>query len=721
MRDEGNLVLHPFKNMLQTNRFWKFSFISAGVVLMLATLILFYIWSELTADQHHVLSEIARDHIYEGLGLCFLLSGSFWVLSDIVYTVYIKPVKKISAEAQVIYESNPSHRIAIKGNKDIADLIRVINDFADLFESLDKRITQQILAARTRIQKERNLLAAVMSEIPHGIIICNTSGQILLFNSLAKQLFTHSDDPQNTHGFIGLGRSIYHLLDKGVIRQALDEINTHPAGERRHTESHFITAIGTGRLIRGQAMPVLDKEKTMTGVILSFQEVSDSIKTVEAIETCLSDFGRELSCRSQKAGMALKKLETLSLSQGLEDDINTVTKALEGLGEDYARTSARLTELSLSVLALNSIDLNRFLGMVQKEAGILYDIRINIFNPLKDARILADPYSLSRACLFMIRAICSAAGKPIEFSLSVSRQDQLIGFDISWEKEPVAASAVMAATEQKIDGLPRFGHVLKLNRARLHPIGHTAINRITITVQASDQPGILAKQKIRVLAGARPEFYNFNLFQVNHHTENLLDTPLKSIVFTAFDTETTGLCPEGGDEIISIGAVRIVNNRINYQDTFEELVDPRREIPMEAYKIHGISHEMVTGRDTIDKVLPRFKRFSSETVFLGHNIAFDLKMLKLKENLTGIKFTNPALDTLLLSSVLHPVHDRHDLASIANRLGVKVIGRHSALGDALITAEIFLKLIPILNSNGILTLNHALKASKKTYYARLKY
>ena len=158
-----------------------------------------------------------------------------------------------------------------------------------------------------------------------------------------------------------------------------------------------------------------------------------------------------------------------------------------------------------------------------------------------------------------------------------------------------------------------------------------------------------------------------------------------------------------------------------YQDVFEELVNPKRDIPIESYRIHGINHEMVMGKETIERVLPRFKQFTSTSVLLGHNIAFDMKMLKVKERSTGIRFNNPTLDTLLLSAMLHPIHEQHDIENIAKRLGVNIIGRHTALGDAITTAEIFKRLIPILNSNGILTLKDAVKASQKTYYARLKY
>ena len=96
-------------------------------------------------------------------------------------------------------------------------------------------------------------------------------------------------------------------------------------------------------------------------------------------------------------------------------------------------------------------------------------------------------------------------------------------------------------------------------------------------------------------------------------------------------------------------------------------------------------------------------------------------MLKIKEKTTNIKFSNPVLDTLLLSAILHPAQEKHDMESIAKRLGIDILGRHTALGDAIATAEIFLKLVSILNSNGILTLKDAINASQRTYYARLKY
>jgi len=129
----------------------------------------------------------------------------------------------------------------------------------------------------------------------------------------------------------------------------------------------------------------------------------------------------------------------------------------------------------------------------------------------------------------------------------------------------------------------------------------------------------------------------------------------------------------------------------------------------------------VRTQPTIDVVLPRFHAFAEDTVLIGHNLAFDMRMFQEKESVTRVCFDNPILDTLLLSAVIHPEEERHGLEDIAARLGVQSLGRHTALGDAIVTGEIFLRMIPLLEERGIHTLQQARTAAEQTYFARLKY
>ena len=98
-----------------------------------------------------------------------------------------------------------------------------------------------------------------------------------------------------------------------------------------------------------------------------------------------------------------------------------------------------------------------------------------------------------------------------------------------------------------------------------------------------------------------------------------------------------------------------------------------------------------------------------------------MRFLQLAETRSGARFDMPVLDTLLLDAVVHPAQPSHSLEQIAARVGVDVVGRHTALGDAMVTAQVFLRLLPLLADRGVRTLGEARAASERTYFARLSY
>jgi DNA polymerase-3 subunit epsilon len=210
----------------------------------------------------------------------------------------------------------------------------------------------------------------------------------------------------------------------------------------------------------------------------------------------------------------------------------------------------------------------------------------------------------------------------------------------------------------------------------------------------------------------RPAFYDFDLFD-HDFDRDLLATPLRRLNLVVFDTETTGLEPSRGDEIVQIAGVRVLNARLLGDDRFDELVNPGIPIPKVSTRIHGISDEMVAGKPPVADVLRRFHAFVGDGVLVAHNAAFDMKFLKLKEHQVGMPFDQAVLDTLLLSVVLQPSHVTHTLDAIAHRFGVRSHDRHSALGDAVTTAEVFVKMIDVLEARGIRHLGEALEAADR--------
>ena len=137
-----------------------------------------------------------------------------------------------------------------------------------------------------------------------------------------------------------------------------------------------------------------------------------------------------------------------------------------------------------------------------------------------------------------------------------------------------------------------------------------------------------------------------------------------------------------------------MNGRLLREETFEQLVDPRRSIPSAGMAYHGITPKMVSMQPTIAQVLQAFHAYAHDSVLVAHNAAFDMRFLQLKVAATSVVFEQPVLGTLLLSEVVHPNQASNRLEAIAERLNVPVLGRHTALGDALVTAEVFKKCCP---------------------------
>jgi len=190
-------------------------------------------------------------------------------------------------------------------------------------------------------------------------------------------------------------------------------------------------------------------------------------------------------------------------------------------------------------------------------------------------------------------------------------------------------------------------------------------------------------------------------------------TPLSRVPFLVLDTETTGL-DVTNDRVISIGALRLVGGRMYRATSFDRLVNPGIAIPPRSTAIHGITDPMVADAPPFAEVYAALDRLLAGTVVVGHQVAFDLAMLRRECARHDCRWTEPqALDTLLLVTCLLPSLSSASLDAVAAELGVSIHGRHTALGDSLVTAEIFANLLPRLADQGIMTLGQAIAYSRR--------
>jgi DNA polymerase III subunit epsilon len=161
------------------------------------------------------------------------------------------------------------------------------------------------------------------------------------------------------------------------------------------------------------------------------------------------------------------------------------------------------------------------------------------------------------------------------------------------------------------------------------------------------------------------------------------------------DTETTGLDAVGGHRLVEIGCIELVN-RIPSGQSFHRYVNPERDVPPEAFAIHGLSGEFLKDKPLFVEIVDELIAFLGEAPLVAHNAAFDLGFLNAELERAGktLVARERLVDTLLLARRKHPAGPNR-LDDLCLRYGIDNSRRskHGALLDAEILAEVYVELI----------------------------
>lgn len=162
-----------------------------------------------------------------------------------------------------------------------------------------------------------------------------------------------------------------------------------------------------------------------------------------------------------------------------------------------------------------------------------------------------------------------------------------------------------------------------------------------------------------------------------------------------FDTETTGLDPSKGHRIVEIGAVEI-SNLIPTGRTFHFYLDPERDMPEEAFKVHGLSTAFLTGQKKFREIAGAFLEFVADARLVAHNAEFDMRFVNAELAALGLPAIEPdrVVDTLAIARRLHP-GAANSLDALCQRYGVDLSRRdkHGALLDSYLLAEVYAELM----------------------------
>ncbi len=705
-----------------------------GALLMLALLLA---WAAFA------LAPEAQGRAALGLFGAALLAAAAGALLRQAYRRWVRAAARLAEDAQALLAADVQRELSSdEGGAEVKALAGLVNQFAAQRSALRRDIAEQVRAASRNVEQERNRLAALMAELTQSVVVCNLDGRILLYNRRARmQLRALSATPSAADGaeLIGLGRSIYTLLDRALIAHAIESVQQRLARGAANPSAQFVTATRAGALLRVQLAPVrtvdaADRDDALDGFVLMLDNITRDFAGQAERDRVLHTLGEGSRASLANVQAALEMLDFPDLDAATRERFMAVVRdevrAMSARVQDAAAHSAQTMKTRWPLEDMRGDDL--LAAACRRIETTIHDCRASIEQVDADLWLQVDSYSLLQALtslagrlagdhdiklvrLRLTRGDADGDQASHHARLDLVWQGPSMNTEtvIGWETEPMRVGDERVALSVR-DVIERHSGEFWFERERerqasffrlLLPLAHEG--------ETLDAAAMLRGE-------SRPEVFDFDLFQREPPRE-LAERRLADLAYTVFDTETTGLEPSAGDEIIQIGATRIVAGKLRREDAFEQLVDPQRGIPAVGIAIHGIEPAMVQGAPTIDAVLPSFHAYAQDTVLVAHNAAFDMRFLELKRQRCGVAFDQPVLDTLLLSAVVHPAQASHRLEAIAERLGVPVLGRHTALGDAMVTAEVFLKLVALLAECGIHTLGQALEASEKTYLARVRY
>src|SRR5262245_58963025 len=625
----------------------------------------------------------ARGPIEEHLpriGALMLLSfGGMLVLFSAAWAVLhlwvVRPIRILTGEAETLALTQQNRGLLMPSRHALERLPRAVEQLAQKLAAARAGTVEAIAGATQRAEEQKSWLEAILLDLTEGIIVCNLEHRILLYNQAAARIL-------NMRDALGLGRSLFGLLTGEPILQTLELLQqagpaagpsaAQPASER--ASHRFVCAtVDVGTLLETRLSLVHQPSGAASGYVLSFADIGPQIENLALRDAILREtmveWRRPLAnlraaAETLFANPALKVADRAAFEE-------IIAKEVENLNDRFLEASRRYERLTAGpwpMADIHSLDLFR---MLQRHLAESDGIELTpVGMPLW---LQADSHSLILALEHLIRAVANYTGKSA-FDIEALPGENYGYVEVAWEGAPVPSAAIESWLDEPLKGtianrkarqiLERHGSDLCSKRKG---DGRACLR---LPLRLPERPQIISAG---LPVAPRPEYYDFDLFKVADTTFG--DTPLKKLRYVVFDTETTGIRPSEGDELVAIAAVRIVNGRILTGETFDRLINPGRSIPASSVRIHGITEGMARDKPPARIVLPQFKNFVGDGVLVAWNAAFDMRFLELKQDEAGVRFDNPVLDALLLSIYVSDDPVDLSLMGTAERWGVVDIGR----------------------------------------------
>ncbi|WP_434290411.1 exonuclease domain-containing protein [Celeribacter sp. SCSIO 80788] len=613
-----------------------------------------------------------------------------------------RPIQRLAGALLARAHADVEEALDAKTARYLGDLAPAAQAVTANLAATRNKLAETVAQETTRLVEEKQKLTALSAEMPHGVVLLSGLHKIAFYNGAAAELLSADHPP-------GLDHSIFDLLRARPILSAYARLCAGEGGDGHVLPLTVATVHGAEVLsARMRLMHAPDEGDISPPYVLTLDDVTADLalhaerekllsRLFDRLRPSLTALSTALAARAEESGQNDPRLDAALTSEigRLTAEVATLDAEYEAHKSDWwpmaqVRASelcdaltAQLAEEDIPLAADNSDPLALTLDAVQIVTLFTHVAR----------RLSAEG---ARAFSFLISR---DEGGGAMLALGWSGEPLSVDLLENWLREPLDVGLADMTGRDILDAhgteaWPEFGR------------GSRAVLKLPIRE---------ARRLRRSFGdGRRTATYDFDLLSRTPPKE-LMDSPLSDLAYVVFDTETTGLLPSQGDEICQIAALRVVNGKVVETESLDQLVNPGRAIPPSATAVHHITNDMVRDAPKIDVAGRQLHRFARGAVLVAHNAPFDLEFLRRHEAGIGAKFTNPVLDTVLLSAIVFGQSEEHTLDAISARLGVKIPpeARHTAMGDTIATAQVFIKLLRMAEEKGIRTFGDALTEMRK--------
>ncbi len=546
-----------------------------------------------------------------------------------------------------------------------------------------------------QLKSEKGRLEALLSDVPAGVLLCSGAHQLVFYNGPATDVLGAEAAP-------GLDRKVFDYLREAPLVHAYDRL---VASRDADAVSDLMVATRDGRRVLSARMRLLDAGAARPGYVLTLRDVTADLAAHAGRDRLLEEIfdriRRPAANLQTVIGVIAEAGEGgAELNAALLEEVGALARTVNELGDRYDAARGGWTVLPFTRAA----DLADGLRARFEAEGLVVGIDAS------DLILRCDGFEIVALLAGFAQRLANAgAARDFRVKIVEDGAGALIGLE--WEGAPLAIGMLDAWLAEPIDAAAdKTGRaVLATHATECWPEAAGARAAIRLPIREA------RRASGRVAPITRHVVYDFDLLFKPRAAAALADTPLEDLTYVVFDSETTGLLPDEGDEICQIAGLRLVNGRRVAGEVFDMLVHPGRTIPPKATAVHGISDAMVADAPGVAEAISRFHGFAEGAVLIAHNAPFDMTFLKRREAEIGRSFDNPILDTVLLSAVVYGQTEVHSLDALSHRLGITIPeeARHTAIGDTIATAEAFLKLLPMLKGKGLVTFGDVLAEVRK--------